>query len=406
MSTMNLRLPLTTAALAASAVALAVPASAGAKIAYQCAPNICTANDDGTDPKQVTTNGNTEGNRTFFGPDISADGNKIAFYGQNSETRGAFVLDLTTTARTNLGSSGTPHTIAIDPAGARVAYSTLGGDGPFQGSFCFVGSNGTGESCIANGQSAGTRFDYGPDGRLYAIKLTHDGTSFTSTVCRVHVEGAGNGCEANVIVDPARTLSDLSVSPDGKFLVAVSSPEQSFGKIVLYNLQTGQFVRELSTGGTENSPTFTQDGSRVLFVKGINTDKPGIWSIAPDGAAGSEKLIIDGGRSPSAGGPSGIVAASALAAPSSQKGSKAKGSVVVGNDGSKVVVTLKSGSKTFGSLSKSNVKSGKYAFTVKLNAAGKKALKGKKSIKLKLVVAVTPKGGTATTVQKSVTIKP
>jgi Tol biopolymer transport system component len=389
-------------ALLAVPLALADPASA--KLVYRCGPNLCQSNDDGSGQKALTTDATQE--RSYFGPDLSADGTKLSFFTQ-AEPDGAFVIDLATNARTTVG-TGTPSDVAISPDGNRLAVQELGGDsGPGPG-LCYFNASGGGRGCEAPGNTV-FGLDYTPDGRVVSVAATGASTPTGRTkLCLRVADGSGkSGCEQDLVLDPAHELNDPAVSPDGKQVVLTwNDAGNNLGPVVVYDLGTGAFVRQLTAGAQDSDPVWTADGAHVIFTRGANTDKPALYSIESAGAQGSETRIVADARDAAAGPPAAVPEpVSGAKVKSSQKGAAVKGSVVIGNDDSKLVAELKAGGKSVGKLTRKSLDAGRFPFKVKLNGAGKRALKAAGKLKVKLTVSVTPPGGKKDVVRRTVTLK-
>ena len=103
-------------------------------------------------------------------------------------------------------------------------------------------------------------------------------------------------CERDVARDPANDLSAPAVSRDGRFVAVARSPADAnagAGPIVLYDAVGGRPVRTLTTGADDGLPSFSPDGRRVAFNRGGE-----IYTIATDGAPGSERRVVAGGLQP------------------------------------------------------------------------------------------------------------
>lgn len=103
-------------------------------------------------------------------------------------------------------------------------------------------------------------------------------------------------CERDLARDPVNDLSAPAVSPDGRLLVVARSPSEQnagAGPLALYDIASGQKVRDLTTGAGDGLPTFSPDGGRIAFNRGGD-----IYVLALDGAPGSERRIVAGGLQP------------------------------------------------------------------------------------------------------------
>ena len=88
-----------------------------------------------------------------------------------------------------------------------------------------------------------------------------------------------------------------------------------------------------------------------------------------------------------------------------QRGRAVKGSVEVGRAGSAVAVRLKRGTKIVGKLLEQDVAAGKLSLRIALNHSGKKLLKAKRKLALKVEVVVDPPTGDSATVTRSVKLR-
>lgn len=409
---------LTVSAVAALGLAL-LPGVASAKLVYRCGANLCQANDDGSNQKQLTTDGDAK-TGSFFGPDLSADGTKLSFFRQDSEARGAFVIDLTTNTRTTIG-TGTPDDVQMRPDGQRLAVDEFGDSETAPSKLCYYNASGGGRVCEVPGQGGSNAFgqDYRPDGRLISLVPTGDQARHSKICLRV-ADGSGqSGCEADLVVDNSRYFGDPAVSPDGKSVAVTlfAGPDESLGAIGIYDLTSGTFLRQVSAGAQDNDPAWTGDSKHVIFARGRNTDSPSLWSVSASGPSGSEEKIVDGGLEPTASLPVTVgAAASGLKVKGSQKGTAVKAGVQVGFDDSTVVARLTAPSKSLkavaaaksvvvGKLTRKGVDSGRVSLKVKLNSRGRKALAKRRRLRLKLSVTVTAGSGQKKTVSKSVVLK-
>ena len=405
------RLPALAAVLTAPLVALAAPVAAEAKLVYGCGPNLCTADDDGSGSKPLTSDAQAEGNQFFFGPDLSADGKKVAFYRQGTGA-GAYVIDLATNTRTKLPTGGTPFDVALSPNGSRVAVNEFGGGESAPSKFCYYNSDGSGQACDPPQNIGGYGNAYKPDGRIIAAFNHPSPAPGQKTgllrLCLRFAEGSGQaGCEKELVADPAHNFTYYNdVSPDGKLIVTTWDDEQrGKGALALYDAETGAFIRQL-TNGPDRSPSFTADGKSIVFGRNPLQPDEAVFSIPVNGNPGDEKKIIEGGRDPSAGAPATVAgpAVSGLKAKSAQKGASVKGTAAVGAEGSTLTAELRGPGGSLGKLTKRSVAAGIAKFTVKLNAKGKKALAARGKLKLTLLVSVKAPDGEKASVKKKVTL--
>jgi hypothetical protein len=78
-----------------------------------------------------------------------------------------------------------------------------------------------------------------------------------------------------------------AVSPDGRVIAT------AHGGIALFDAGTGALIRRLTTGAQDVAPSFSPDGSKVVFSRGQE-----IFLTAANATPGAEKSIIKNGEQP------------------------------------------------------------------------------------------------------------
>lgn len=399
---------------AASALAVALPAAADAVMVYTCGTdqaNLCTANEDGTGQKQITTDGVQQQGTDYNFPSLSADGKLLAF---DRGQKGVTVMDMATGARTPFSPRDLVFGVEMRPDGQRVGVNEKQGSSeaaPVRA--CTYNLTGGDQDCRGVGP---TRFDLNAEGRFVATAYNASINSYK--ICLYHPTGGPEGCERDLVSDPNHGLLDPAVSPDQKLLAVtwVQGNTSIRGQIAIYSLETGQLVRQLTAGPEDNVPEWTQDGSRIVFTRGNFQTGFGLYSIPATGAPGQEKLIVKGGQDATFGGPITVAPYSKLSVSKSQKGAAVKGSIQIGNADTKFGAVLKADSKdlssakltTVGTLKTKKVPAGPRTFTVKLSSSkAKSALAREGKLKVQLVISVqAPGAAKATTKTVKVTLKP
>ena len=126
--------------------------------------------------------------------------------------------------------------------------------------------------CTFSTDGSTTRNCGGP-GRFPAF--TPSGQIVTSTLNngydRVCLYVIGTGCTRDLAVDASNDLDEAAVSPDGSTLAVVvvtpAGPDPAGGHIALYDMSTGQPLRQLTAGTTDETPAWSPDGSRIVFSR-------------------------------------------------------------------------------------------------------------------------------------------
>jgi dipeptidyl aminopeptidase/acylaminoacyl peptidase len=96
---------------------------------------------------------------------------------------------------------------------------------------------------------------------------TADDPPYTQRICLLR-SNSGFECERLVADDPGREVWDPAASPNGRYVAAVSAPEDEVsGPIVLYSAATGRRVRTLSRKNAA-TPSWSPDGRWVAFASG------------------------------------------------------------------------------------------------------------------------------------------
>ena len=279
--------------MAVCAACMGLPAAASASfIVYRCGSpaELCRINPDGTGQQQLTSDGATA---AYHGASLDPAGTRMVF---SRDTSSLYASDgnvqnvvgpISTFSQTpKISFDGT---MAVDteffPSVDEFAVCTFSTSNP--GS-----DNEWGRQC--NG--AGRFPAFTPSGQIVASILNngHD------EICLY----AAGSCASDLAVDPSRSLDEAAVSPDGKTLAVVAiqpgGSDPAGGHIALYSMSTGQLIGNLTNGTTDETPAWSPDGTRIVFSRNRS-----LYVIAAAGPAGSEKLLVSGGDTPTWGGPRG-----------------------------------------------------------------------------------------------------
>lgn len=284
-------------AVVAGLTAGAVPAAADS-ILYRCFPNICRVAADGSNRTQVTRDG-VEPGPVYAWLSASRDGSRLGVSFGNR----VHVLDAT--GRHLAGP--VPHTVGpalvaqISPDGAQIASieTIVETVTPFPGGppvprptpYLFVAraADGSGRE-VASRATATTNW---LGGRLLRDENA-DAAPFEQQIC-VLVINTDFRCERLVAAEAGHELWDPAVSPDGSLVAVTRAPVDGFsGDIAIYSAATAQLVRVVSSGPSDNAPTWSPDGRSIAFARANG----GLWVVSATGTPGSERRILSSGIQP------------------------------------------------------------------------------------------------------------
>ena len=207
--------------------------SDGARLAYECAPEICVVNADGTGFAQLTVN--PAGN---YHPTWSPDGTKVAF----ALTR-AGVVDLYVMAANGsgvvrltqgVGFLGSP---AWSPDGSKIAFDCRVDAG--NDDICLVNADGTGFARLTSDPARDDGAAWKRDGSTLAFATTRFGAD---QIVLMSPSGGGVTRIGAGLAGFAPTWS-----PDGTRLALVRVGAQSFSHVLVAN-SDGSNVRDLGAG--------------------------------------------------------------------------------------------------------------------------------------------------------------
>ncbi len=259
-----------------AAAALCGPAEAADRMVGQCADreNLCAADPATGVVTPITADGATA---HYSFPYVSTDGTILAFL-----------------------KNGVPFRGGPDPASATLVF-----DPEQYVRSMAVSPDGQGVSVRTSGLTFGTFVS-----RLYVLAPDHapwfeESSSYVhdtgwlgrealnasptsdDTVC---VYRPGASCARPVATVPgAQALFGPEGSPDAtRLVVSVGTGDPLTYRLVLVDAATAAPIRDLAPGPSDNSPSWSPDGSTVSFTRGADT-----WTVPADGSA-PPRMIVAG----------------------------------------------------------------------------------------------------------------
>ena len=280
---------------------LVVPASASAtSIVFVCSDgaNLCSVDPSTRSQTQLTTDGQPGTSRVYQGPSLSRNGAKLAFVFDNQ-----VIVSDPNAANRSAPFAGPMSAVQalMRPDGGAVAEieQTLNAV-PFE--WCTYNVDGSGRDCY---WGSGGMPGWAPDGgELISVNAGLPNNNEEIDHCPL-VDGS---CTVQVN-DPANSLFDPAISPDGSTL-AVIVGSATGGHVALYDYATGAFESNLTSGSGDQFPVWSPDGSQIAFERTTN-GIPSIYVIGAGASPGKElELALGseptwGGVVPSSGGNGG-----------------------------------------------------------------------------------------------------
>ena len=280
-----------------AALALCAAPAAADSIVYRCFPNLCRVAPDGSGRTQLTRDA-TDGGPAYAWLSATRDGSRLGVsYGNR-----AHVLDGSGRRVAGpLPHGGGPILVThISPDGGQIATietitETLA---PYPGGiptirltpYLFLArADGGGRDTVS--RSTVTTAWLG--GRLLRDDAAEE-APFEQQICLL-ASNADFPCERLVAGDPGHELWDPAVSPDGSLVAATRAPvDRTSGEIAIYAAATAQLVRVVSSGPSDNAPTWSPDGRSLAFARGDG----GLWVVSATGRPGTERRILASGIQP------------------------------------------------------------------------------------------------------------
>jgi WD40-like Beta Propeller Repeat len=260
----------------------AMAAPAGAVIVYRCGStvvNLCRINPNGSGQAQLTSDGSYEG--------VSLDpaGTRMVF------ERGSALYSANELAQSPVG----PLSNAASQAKISFDGSTVVNAEYYEGRplICALPTSAPSPSCSFEAQFPA----FTPGGELVASFFDKSTTQFV--VSQFAVGAKGPTAPPPLVTDAEGSVLESAVSPNGETLAAVVTPdfELAGGYIALFSMSTGQLIKKLTNGATDEDPAWSPDGTQLVFARGDS-----LYTTTPNGSPGSEKLLVNEGDEPTWGG--------------------------------------------------------------------------------------------------------
>jgi hypothetical protein len=184
----------------------------------------------------------------------------------------------------------------FSPDDKQIAYAWL--SSPALGNQRFelwvVGADGTGARPLYRDEKAGYVLPvcWTPDGKsIVAISDNSGGERFR----QILLVSAENGAVRVLKSSPQGDPQNISVSPDGRFLVYDVPQADGRRDIYVMSLKDARETRLVDHAADDTVPIWTPDGQRVLFVSD-RTGSPGLWAqdVADGKALASPELVRPG----------------------------------------------------------------------------------------------------------------
>jgi Tol biopolymer transport system component len=97
------------------------------------------------------------------------------------------------------------------------------------------------------------------------------------------------GGEATTVLTSTWSLANLAISPDGKRLAYAAAVMDNNWEIYVMDLATKVTTRLTNSNGTDASPTWSPDGSRLAFYS-ARSGKPQIWTMNSSTGGGLTRI--------------------------------------------------------------------------------------------------------------------
>lgn len=280
-------------------------APAQAVVDYVCTTgattNLCQINSDGSHETQLTTNG------SYLSASLDPAGTRMVF------DRGSALYAADGTAQNAVGPISNASSVAkISFDGTTgVDDEDFSDDGEGLLVCTFATTGGSITQCGFQAMFP----TFTPSREIVASFLDH--TSGQYFVAEYAVGATFGGADPPTLAsNPSGSLLESAVSPDGTTLAVAVTPNSNSagGYIALYSMTTGQLIRQLTNGTTDEDPAWSPDGTQLVFARGDS-----LYTTSVNGSPGDEKLLVSNAEAPTWGGPN-ILSAQTLTVSLTGKG--------------------------------------------------------------------------------------
>lgn len=135
----------------------------------------------------------------------------------------------------------------------------------------------------------GIRLAWSPIGEMAIVRK-----DLMAGVISIHVHEPETGRERLILAKPGTTITKLSWSPDGTYLVfTVGESKYSWGDIYILNTITEELVR-LTSDGINSYSVWSPEGDMIAYIKTIFTTSPRTFALYLMRSDGSCSLEVPG----------------------------------------------------------------------------------------------------------------
>jgi len=242
---------------------------------------------NGLNKKKLTTTKNYEGQ-----PVYSPDGSKICYVRESWDCQ-IYIMDSNGENQKQLTSgSAVSKNCSFSPDNKQVVFKRTSFRPGYQNGieeFCIINADGTNQKCLKNDNiDDGSNVVFSPQGDSIYYYIAKTDSSFKMTAAEIWKQNI-NTLETQLISTISGEIYDIKFSPDFKKIVYIAwqGNQQQHTQIYIANIDGTSAVQLTNTKEYKSAPSFSPDGSRIIFLstpqggRGGNDD---IISINSDGS--------------------------------------------------------------------------------------------------------------------------